>query len=56
MTTGTKMDTLLNFDPRDFLISKNDQETLTSPELKRYINEQKGRGVANLQQFEIEYE
>lgn len=56
MTTGLVMDTLLRFDPRDFLISKNDQETLTSPELKRYITEQKDRGVANIQQFEIEYE
>jgi lipopolysaccharide export system permease protein len=50
------MDTMLNITPRDFLISKNDQETLTSPELRRYINEQKKRGVANIQQFEIEYE
>jgi len=56
MTTGSMMDTLLNFDPKDFLISKNDQETLTSPELKRYITEQRERGVANIQQFEIEYE
>ena len=56
MTTGSMMDTLLNFDPKDFLISKNDQETLTSPDLKRYITEQRERGVANIQQFEIEYE
>ncbi len=56
MTSGLVMDTLLKFDPKDFLISKNDQETLTSPELKRYITEQKERGVANIQQFEIEYE
>ena len=56
MTTGSMMDTLLNFDPKDFLISKNDQETLTSPELKRYITEQRERGVANIQQCEIEYE
>lgn len=56
MKSGPTMDTLLNFAPKDFLISKNDQETLTSPELKRYIDEQKERGVANLQQFEIEYE
>lgn len=56
MTSGTLMDTLLKFDPKDFLISKNDQETLTSPELKRYITEQRERGVANIQQFEIEYE
>ena len=55
-TKGASMDTMLNITPRDFLISKNDQETLTSPELRRYISEQKKRGVANIQQFEIEYE
>ncbi len=56
MQQGTSLDTTLNFEPKDFLIAQNDQETLTSPELKRYINEQKRRGVANIQQFEIEYE
>ena len=56
MTKGTVLDTLLNIDPRDFLISKNDEQTMTSPELKRYINKQKARGVANIKNFEIEYE
>ncbi len=56
MVKGTDMDTTLNFDPKDFLISQNDQEMLTSPQLKRYISNQKARGVANIQSFEIEYE
>ena len=56
MTKGAQMDTLLNIDPRDFLISKNDEQTMTSPELKEYINKQKARGVANIKNFEIEYE
>ena len=56
MTQGSVMDTLLNIDPRDFLISKNDEQTMTSPELKEYINKQKARGVANIKNFEIEYE
>jgi len=56
MTTGIVMDTLLNIDPRDFLISKNDEQTLTTPELKAYIDQQKARGVANIKNFEIEYE
>ena len=55
-TKGMQMDTMLDVEPRDFLISKNDQEMLTSPELRHYINKQKKRGVANLQQFELEYE
>lgn len=55
-TKGSQKDTLLGIEPRDFLISQNDQEMLTSPELRHYINKQKARGVANLQQFELEYE
>lgn len=53
---GAQLDTALQLDPKDFLIAKNDQEMLTSPQLRDYINKQKARGVANIQQFEIEYE
>ncbi len=53
---GSRLDTMLNVEPRDLLISKNDEQTMTSPELKEYIDKQKGRGVANIQNFEIEYE
>lgn len=56
MTKGEKLDTLLSVEPRDFLISSLDQEKLTNPELKQYIERQKSRGVANIQAFEIEYE
>jgi lipopolysaccharide export system permease protein len=56
MRRGNNLDTTLNIDPKDFLIAKNDQEMLTSPELKKYIDSQKKRGAANIQQFEIEYE
>ena len=56
LNKGSKLDTLLRIEPRDFLIAKNDQEMLTSPQLRDYINKQRARGVANLQQFELEYE
>ena len=56
LITGASIDTALNFNPKDFLIAKNDQEMLTSPQLKKYVEEQRDRGVANIQQFEIEYE
>ena len=56
MTKGATMDTLLGIEPRDFLISKNDEQTLTTPELKEYIDRQHARGVANIKNFEIEYE
>lgn len=52
---GMKLDTIIPIEPRDFLISKNDHETMTTPDLKGYIDRQKMRGVANIKGFEIEY-
>ncbi len=52
---GTKLDTVIPMEPRDFLISKNDQEMMTTPDLNGYIVRQKERGVANIKNFEIEY-
>lgn len=51
---GTRLDTVIPIEPRDFLISKNDHETMTSPDLRDYIERQKQRGVANIKSFEIE--
>lgn len=51
---GATLDTIIQIQPRDFLIAKNDHEMLTSPELREYINRQKERGVANIKSFEIE--
>ena len=53
---GARLDTIIPIEPRDFLISKNDQETMTSPDLREYIKRQKERGVANIKSFEIENE
>ena len=50
------MDTIIPFEPRDFLISNSDHETLTTPQLRDYIKRQKDRGVANIKSFEIENE
>jgi Predicted permeases len=55
ITSGTRTDTTLTIVPADFLISVNDCETMTTSELRTYINRQKQRGVANIQTFEIEY-
>lgn len=54
--TGKRLDTIIPFEPRDFLIAKNDHEKMTSPQLSEYINRQKERGVANIKSFEIENE
>lgn len=51
---GSRLDTIIPIEPRDFLISKNDHETMTSPALREYIARQKDRGVANIKSFEIE--
>ncbi len=53
--SGSVLDTVIPFEPRDFLISANDHETLTTPALSAYISRQKNRGVGNIESFEIEY-
>ena len=55
ISSGKQLDTLLLMEPSDFLIMKNQQEMLTSPELSEYIDRQKQRGFANIKEFEIEY-
>lgn len=53
---GTTLDSIIPIEPKDFLISSSDQETLTTPQLSDYIEKQKMRGVANIKNFEIEKE
>lgn len=53
---GTSIDSIIPIEPKDFLISSNDQEMLTTPQLSEYIRKQKMRGVANIKKFEIEKE
>lgn len=56
ITKGRTLDTIITFEPQDFLISATDQETLTTPELAEYVRRQRERGVANIMAFEIEKE
>lgn len=56
ITHGTKIDSLIAMEPSDFLLSRNQQETLTTPELKEYIGKQKARGSGNVKPFEVEYQ
>ena len=56
ISRGRTLDTIIPFEPRDFMISANDEETLTTPQLATYIEKQKMRGVANIKAFEIEKE
>ena len=54
ITTGMRLDTIIPIEPRDFLISSTDHETMTTPQLNEYISRQRERGVANIKSFEIE--
>lgn len=55
ITSGNRLDTLLNMQPQDLLVSRDMEMTMTNPELESYIAHQKARGFANIQAFEIEY-
>ncbi len=52
---GNSIDTMIPFEPRDFLIAKNDHEKMTTPALATYIDRQIKRGVGNIQSFQVEY-
>ena len=54
ITRGSKLDTIIPIEPRDFLISATDHETMTTPQLNDYLDRQQKRGVANIKSFEIE--
>ncbi len=56
IVSGAEKDTIIPIEPKDFLISANDWETLTTPQLTQYVERQKMRGVANIKSFEIERE
>lgn len=52
---GSRIDSIINMEPQDLIIRKGQQETMTNPELARYIDHQKKRGFADIQAFEVEY-
>lgn len=55
LRTGLELDTIIAIQPSDIVVSRNDEETMTTPQLSRYIDRQIERGVANVRQFQIEY-
>ncbi len=52
--TGVKLDTTLNMRPSDFKVERKFHETMNNIELNRYINEQRSRGIGNIEEFVIE--
>lgn len=55
ITSGEKLDTMIMMEPSDFFYVTNQQETMTSPELKEFIDKQKLRGAPKVSMFEVEY-
>ena len=55
ITRKNFVDSVIFMEPKDFLATKNQQETLTNSELLDYIERQKLRGSGNVKVFEVEY-
>ena len=55
ITSGQKLDTLIQMEPTDLVYSKGQQETFTSPALRDYISKQIDRGSGNVVQYQVEY-
>lgn len=55
LESGEKLDTIIVMEPRDFFYVRGQQETMTIPELKKFIDRQRLRGAAGISTFEVEY-
>lgn len=55
ITSGLELDTIITIEPSDLVYNRNEQETMTTPQISEYIDKQRMRGSANLSTFEMEY-
>ena len=55
ITSGAKLDTIIMMEPSDFFYVQNQQETMTQPQLKEFIERQSRRGASGVSAFEVEY-
>ena len=55
ITHGIEIDSTIMMEPSDFLLTRNQQETMTITDLKEYVEKQRTRGSANVKPFEVEY-
>lgn len=55
LESGDKLDTTIVMEPKDFFYVRNQQETMTLPELKEFIARQRLRGADKISTFEVEY-
>lgn len=54
ISNGPKMDTLMNFMPKDLVNVDNMAKEMNSIELRKYIQQAKSRGVSNLNNYLVE--
>lgn len=52
---GSRIDTLINISPKDFSRAQSVMESMNSRELGQYIENEKMKGSANVQDYEIEW-
>lgn len=52
---GERIDTMIVMEPKDFFYVRDQEQTLTLPELREFIDRQKLRGVSNISKYEVEY-
>lgn len=55
VSEGATLDTIVAMDPSEFYIVEGFSEQLTTKELDNYLDRQRQRGVANIQEYELEY-
>ena len=55
LESGAKLDTIIMMEPKDFFFVRNQQETMTLPQLDEFIDRPKLRGAAGISTFEVEY-
>ncbi len=54
LSSGIKMDTTLNFHPKDFAREKRFKDAMTRTELNEYLVKERQRGTPNLEFYEVE--
>lgn len=55
ISSGAQIDTVIKIEPSELFYTLNEQETLTLPELRVFIDKQTMRGATNVVSFELEY-
>ena len=55
ISTYTTLDSVIIMEPKDFMMTKNYQQSLTNSELLDYIERQRMRGSSNVKVYQVEY-